>query len=300
MIATMDGRPSATQSAYTSAARSTAIRIPITSSPLSRRFDGTPILPTATTNQSDLSIAVAAAQAAAQAAIEARNAPLRARAKSRRGRPGHRRRRRRPSTRPSTSSAPPPRRRDRRRGGHRPTPAPAPAAGTSTASTARSASPTGIARRRGAARSRSTDAHGAQTAAVHARRTSSTPPSAARARRCNGEPIAPGRQPARRRARRRSSCARTASSTPASARLAHAAARPRRPLRHAGPGSLELAWIAAGRLDAWIQPDTDPWDWLPGALLVTEAGGRPRVRNRAAGTSPDRQASLTRWSAYLT
>ena len=45
-------------------------------------------------------------------------------------------------------------------------------------------------------------------------------------------------------------------------------------LRHAGPGSLELAWVAAGRLDGWIQPDTDPWDWLPGALLV--AGGRRR------------------------
>ncbi len=44
-------------------------------------------------------------------------------------------------------------------------------------------------------------------------------------------------------------------------------------LRHAGPGTLELAWVAAGRLDAWIQPDTDPWDWLPGALLVVEAGG---------------------------
>ena len=42
-------------------------------------------------------------------------------------------------------------------------------------------------------------------------------------------------------------------------------------------GSLELAWVAAGRLDAWIQPDTDPWDWLPGALLVTEAGGVARV-----------------------
>jgi len=44
-------------------------------------------------------------------------------------------------------------------------------------------------------------------------------------------------------------------------------------LRHAGPGTLELAWVAAGRLDAWIQPNTDPWDWLPGALLVVEAGG---------------------------
>jgi myo-inositol-1(or 4)-monophosphatase len=47
--------------------------------------------------------------------------------------------------------------------------------------------------------------------------------------------------------------------------------------RHAGPGTLELAWVAAGRLDAWIQPDTDPWDWLPGALMVAEAGGVTRT-----------------------
>jgi myo-inositol-1(or 4)-monophosphatase len=48
-------------------------------------------------------------------------------------------------------------------------------------------------------------------------------------------------------------------------------------IRHAGPGTLELAWVAAGRLDAWIQPVADPWDWLPGALLVTQAGGTARV-----------------------
>ena len=47
--------------------------------------------------------------------------------------------------------------------------------------------------------------------------------------------------------------------------------------RHAGPGTLELAWVAAGRLDAWIQPETDPWDWLPGRLLIEEAGGTTRI-----------------------
>jgi myo-inositol-1(or 4)-monophosphatase len=44
-------------------------------------------------------------------------------------------------------------------------------------------------------------------------------------------------------------------------------------LRSVGSGTLELAWVAAGRLDAWVQADVEPWDWYPGALLVAEAGG---------------------------
>jgi myo-inositol-1(or 4)-monophosphatase len=45
-------------------------------------------------------------------------------------------------------------------------------------------------------------------------------------------------------------------------------------VRMTGSGTLELAYVAAGRLHGWIQPGTYTWDWLPGALLVTEAGGR--------------------------
>jgi myo-inositol-1(or 4)-monophosphatase len=45
-------------------------------------------------------------------------------------------------------------------------------------------------------------------------------------------------------------------------------------VRITGSGTLELAYVAAGRLDGWIQPATYRWDWVPGALLVTEAGGR--------------------------
>jgi myo-inositol-1(or 4)-monophosphatase len=53
---------------------------------------------------------------------------------------------------------------------------------------------------------------------------------------------------------------------------------------NAGSGSLELAWIAGGRLDGWVQPDLAPWDWEPGALLVREAGGRTaQVRPRPDG-----------------
>jgi myo-inositol-1(or 4)-monophosphatase len=48
-------------------------------------------------------------------------------------------------------------------------------------------------------------------------------------------------------------------------------------LRMGGAGSLELAWLAAGRIDGWVQPNVDPWDWLPGRLLVAEAGGRTAV-----------------------
>jgi fructose-1,6-bisphosphatase/inositol monophosphatase family enzyme len=44
-------------------------------------------------------------------------------------------------------------------------------------------------------------------------------------------------------------------------------------LRMTGSGTLELAWVASGRLHGWAQPDVHPWDWHPGALLVAEAGG---------------------------
>jgi myo-inositol-1(or 4)-monophosphatase len=51
-------------------------------------------------------------------------------------------------------------------------------------------------------------------------------------------------------------------------------------LRAVGCGSLELAWVAAGRLHGWVQADVEPWDWHPGALLVAEAGGVARASGR--------------------
>jgi myo-inositol-1(or 4)-monophosphatase len=44
-------------------------------------------------------------------------------------------------------------------------------------------------------------------------------------------------------------------------------------VRIIGSGSVELAAIAAGRLGVWLHADTLSWDWLPGAALVTAAGG---------------------------
>ncbi|GAA4780710.1 inositol monophosphatase family protein [Microbacterium gilvum] len=47
-----------------------------------------------------------------------------------------------------------------------------------------------------------------------------------------------------------------------------------RDLRRAGAASLDLAFVAAGRLDAYFERGLKPWDLAAGALLVAEAGGR--------------------------
>lgn len=58
-----------------------------------------------------------------------------------------------------------------------------------------------------------------------------------------------------------------------------------RDLRRFGSAALDLAWTAAGRVDAYMETFANPWDWAAGTLLVREAGGRvsdvPGVR---AGT----------------
>ena len=52
-------------------------------------------------------------------------------------------------------------------------------------------------------------------------------------------------------------------------------------LRRAGACALDLAYVAAGRLDGFWMTGGKPWDVVAGALLVTEAGGR--VGNFAGG-----------------
>ncbi|MFN8531940.1 MAG: inositol monophosphatase family protein [Dehalococcoidia bacterium] len=44
-------------------------------------------------------------------------------------------------------------------------------------------------------------------------------------------------------------------------------------LRLIGSASIQLAWVAAGRLDAGLTLSNRPWDVLAGVLLVREAGG---------------------------
>jgi myo-inositol-1(or 4)-monophosphatase len=44
-------------------------------------------------------------------------------------------------------------------------------------------------------------------------------------------------------------------------------------VRRAGSAALDLAYVAAGRMDAYWEFNLNPWDTAAGALLVTEAGG---------------------------
>lgn len=46
-----------------------------------------------------------------------------------------------------------------------------------------------------------------------------------------------------------------------------------RDLRRAGAASLDLAYVAAGRLDGYFEKNLHPWDHAAGGVLVTEAGG---------------------------
>jgi myo-inositol-1(or 4)-monophosphatase len=46
-----------------------------------------------------------------------------------------------------------------------------------------------------------------------------------------------------------------------------------RDIRRAGSAALDLAWLAAGRLDVYYERGLSAWDWAAGSLLVREAGG---------------------------
>jgi len=44
-------------------------------------------------------------------------------------------------------------------------------------------------------------------------------------------------------------------------------------IRRAGAAALDLAWVAAGRLDGFWEIGLSPWDMAAGALLIQESGG---------------------------
>jgi myo-inositol-1(or 4)-monophosphatase len=59
-----------------------------------------------------------------------------------------------------------------------------------------------------------------------------------------------------------------------------------RDIRRAGSAALDLAWVAAGRLDAFFETGLAPWDWAAGAALVRLAGGEADTIDRGGDRSP--------------
>jgi myo-inositol-1(or 4)-monophosphatase len=78
-----------------------------------------------------------------------------------------------------------------------------------------------------------------------------------------------------------------------------------RDIRRFGSAALDLCWVAAGRYDAYFESVEQPWDWMAGAMLVREAGGRvteltpanpafPHIVASGAGIHDDLVALLER------
>jgi myo-inositol-1(or 4)-monophosphatase len=63
-----------------------------------------------------------------------------------------------------------------------------------------------------------------------------------------------------------------------------------RDIRRAGAAALDLAYVAAGRVDAFYERGLKPWDEAAGMLLVREAGG---VVDELPGEPPTRVAAAT-------
>ena len=45
-------------------------------------------------------------------------------------------------------------------------------------------------------------------------------------------------------------------------------------VRRSGSAALDLAYVAAGRLDGYVERNLKPWDMAAGLLLISEAGGQ--------------------------
>jgi myo-inositol-1(or 4)-monophosphatase len=64
-----------------------------------------------------------------------------------------------------------------------------------------------------------------------------------------------------------------------------------RDLRRLGSAALDLSWVGAGRFDAYFESVDKPWDWMAGALIVREAGGRVTELTQARSGHPHIVAS---------
>jgi myo-inositol-1(or 4)-monophosphatase len=72
-----------------------------------------------------------------------------------------------------------------------------------------------------------------------------------------------------------------------------------RDIRRAGSAALDLAWVAAGRLDAFYEHGLAEWDHAAGDLLVREAGGVVLPLPAAGGLRPGVLAGPSALAAEL-
>jgi myo-inositol-1(or 4)-monophosphatase len=61
-------------------------------------------------------------------------------------------------------------------------------------------------------------------------------------------------------------------------------------VRVIGSAALALAWVACGRMDAYVNLGVGPWDAAAAVLLIYEAGGRLTTLAGAPWTLNDRPA----------
>ena len=64
-----------------------------------------------------------------------------------------------------------------------------------------------------------------------------------------------------------------------------------RDIRRYGSAALDLSWVGAGRFDSYFESVDKPWDWMAGALIVREAGGRVTELPQARSGHPHIVAS---------
>lgn len=64
-------------------------------------------------------------------------------------------------------------------------------------------------------------------------------------------------------------------------------------VRRSGSAALDMAWVAAGRVDGFWEHGLSPWDVAAGWLLVSEAGGRVSDFNGKPWTDPARLGAQT-------
>lgn len=65
-----------------------------------------------------------------------------------------------------------------------------------------------------------------------------------------------------------------------------------RGVRRAGSACLDMAWVAAGRVDGYWEMGLQPYDWAAGGLMVEEAGGKVTDFSGAPWRVPDGMARL--------